>query len=968
MVETAEPRTYKFFEFINRRIKVLSIGIVLAAVVLGVVAPMVAADGEPRFDPGGEIYDTQDLAEDLFSSDSAIRSSLFVVEVPDAGDDPNAIDHDVLTAAALLELKVRTDAARAKYSTGDNDHLATSPDHDIAVEIDGLYSIADAVDSRINGGLTEVTTDLEVKMALHWLLADFSDSSVLRSTLSVRHTREPQVINGNRITIWRSPALFIQVRWDLDSFDPAMEIEGHDGMTNLDAERWLRDLQTDLRSGPSETAVLGIAIDGALVSEEGGNAAAPYIFMAVALILLLVGALLRSYWAAIVAAMGLSVVMMSYNGINSLIGLKVESPLIIFIVPIALISFGVDFFVHGAGRAREAQVEGYSSFRAYPIGATLVFTGLLLAAASSVGAFLSNTSSGIEAIIEFGIAAAVAIAVSYLMLGLIAPRQLLAIEEALGPHPEDHGLHVVRRVGFLLACILSGIVVTMTIVMPIIGAPLFLVLLVGLLFGLPYWATKRRNLKAAAAGKPMSEDITAAGHGFPAAGSVVHFLARWRVFTVPVVAVLAVVGVWAYFQVDSQFDFRDFFSSKTDFVKSLDKVETHLGSGASGTGYILVEGDLTNPDVLLALEAAATDVADSDATLVRDFLGEVKTTPNAASLVRMVTASPPAAAAVAAGTGVMITDDDGNGLPDSPEQVGAIYEHIADQGVAGPGFTLLRADQVRRFLAIEGEIQATRVEVVLPSVTVDANVLAARSALDAAATDIREALGANASTVSVSGSAIVSQASLAAFTDAMVVSLPLAILITALLALLVMRSFKYALISMVPVILVVAWLHGFMYLMGFHINPITATIAAIAIGIGIDYATHFTVRFRQEFIGDPSRHTALRRAGEGTGGALVISALTSVTGFLVMAASPMPMFSTFGILTAAMVFLALVVSLLVLPSLLLLVTPSRKGEERAALEEAITGGRFKYDPHSRSSARLPRKGHNGAASDPEEKD
>ena len=130
------------------------------------------------------------------------------------------------------------------------------------------------------------------------------------------------------------------------------------------------------------------------------------------------------------------------------------------------------------------------------------------------------------------------------------------------------------------------------------------------------------------------------------------------------------------------------------------------------------------------------------------------------------------------------------------------------------------------------------------------------------------------------------------------------------------RSGRYAVISMVPILLVVAWIYGFMYLVGYRINVITATIAAISIGVGVDYATHFTVRFIEEFEHEPSRFPALRRAGEGTGGALAISAATSMTGFLVMATAPMPMFATFGVLTAVMIAFSLLVSLLVLPSLL----------------------------------------------------
>ena len=76
-----------------------------------------------------------------------------------------------------------------------------------------------------------------------------------------------------------------------------------------------------------------------------------------------------------------------------------------------------------------------------------------------------------------------------------------------------------------------------------------------------------------------------------------------------------------------------------------------------------------------------------------------------------------------------------------------------------------------------------------------------------------------------------------------------------------------------------------------------------------------------------------------------------MTGFLIMAMAPMPMFVTFGVLTAVMIGCSLVVTLLVLPSLLLLVTPSRKGDEREDMIDEVTrGGEFEYEPHDRDTA------------------
>ena len=59
-----------------------------------------------------------------------------------------------------------------------------------------------------------------------------------------------------------------------------------------------------------------------------------------------------------------------------------------------------------------------------------------------------------------------------------------------------------------------------------------------------------------------------------------------------------------------------------------------------------------------------------------------------------------------------------------------------------------------------------------------------------------------------------------------------------------------------------------------------AATLAIAVGVGVDYATHFTMRFIEEFEHEPSRFPALRRAGEGTGGALAISAFPFTSGFV----------------------------------------------------------------------------------------
>jgi predicted RND superfamily exporter protein len=111
---------------------------------------------------------------------------------------------------------------------------------------------------------------------------------------------------------------------------------------------------------------------------------------------------------------------------------------------------------------------------------------------------------------------------------------------------------------------------------------------------------------------------------------------------------------------------------------------------------------------------------------------------------------------------------------------------------------------------------------------------------------------------------------------------------------------------------------------GFALNYVTATIGAVSLGVGIDYSIHMTERFREEMRRAPNKIQALRQAADGTGVALLASAVSSIVGFVIMGFAPMPMFSSYGILTALMIFLALAASVIVLPSLLLLVTSKKR--------------------------------------------
>jgi hypothetical protein len=135
------------YAWITRHIGVVSIVLVLAKVVFGIVATLIADTDEPNFGPSGEIYDTEARAADVFASSSPIRNAGFLV------DEPNG--QDVLTQAALLEFLENSAGVR---SNPDNTvHLASVFDQDLGVEIAGVFSLADAVDATLPSGLAGAT-------------------------------------------------------------------------------------------------------------------------------------------------------------------------------------------------------------------------------------------------------------------------------------------------------------------------------------------------------------------------------------------------------------------------------------------------------------------------------------------------------------------------------------------------------------------------------------------------------------------------------------------------------------------------------------------------------------------------------------------------------------------------------------------------------------------------------------------
>jgi predicted RND superfamily exporter protein len=132
------------------------------------------------------------------------------------------------------------------------------------------------------------------------------------------------------------------------------------------------------------------------------------------------------------------------------------------------------------------------------------------------------------------------------------------------------------------------------------------------------------------------------------------------------------------------------------------------------------------------------------------------------------------------------------------------------------------------------------------------------------------------------------------------------------------RRWFLGLITIAPVALVVLWTYGLMFLTGIPFGPVTATIAALAIGIGVPFTIHIARRFQEDRRLHPDVDTAMRSTLKHTGGALAGSAFTTMAGFGVLITSSLAPFRQMGQMTAYAIGLSLAAAVLVLPSMLAL--------------------------------------------------
>jgi hypothetical protein len=159
-----------------------------------------------------------------------------------------------------------------------------------------------------------------------------------------------------------------------------------------------------------------------------------------------------------------------------------------------------------------------------------------------------------------------------------------------------------------------------------------------------------------------------------------------------------------------------------------------------------------------------------------------------------------------------------------------------------------------------------------------------------------------------------------------IMTLSLVLLILFVMFLLLFRSFLLTLIALITNIIPIGIIFGFMGWLHIPLDIMTITIAAIAMGIGVDDTIHYIHRFKEEFEKDKNYLETMKRTNKSIGYAMIYTSLTVIIGFSILTLSNLVPTIYFGLLTMLVMFAALISNLILLPKLLLLIKPLKKDD------------------------------------------
>ena len=751
-------------------------------------------------------------------------------------------------------------------------------------------------------------SDIQIKMLISGILSSNETPVEVKAMFSMFLTKDFDPTNGDI----NAKGTLIIVSLNPDIADGGAEMFSSESSGLSKTEKRMDEIVKNAELETTEMTVMGASIIMDEIMDANNESMMILLPLAFTLVIIILAIIYRSGIDMLFSLLALVFAIIWVYGFGAAMGYSFNP--MTTAVPILIVGLGIDYGIHITMRYREETKTGKKIDQAIIITIASVGMALLLATVTTVVSFLSNLASPIIIIAQFGVLCAIGIIGSFITMTTFVPAcKQLRDNRRLKKGKFNNNQS--KR------------------------------------------GSKIKSAGVTALDKTMSSGAVAAQH---------HPIA-----VIIVVSLITLGSVTLALQLDTTFNFEDFLPDDLDISQDLDYMMSEFGinSGDGEKVNILVNGDITDPEILRDLGETIDNMKDDESVVknaeepdVESILSVMKDWATNTSLYGVQDTN------YDSGFETMYYStmtNDGVPKQDATKQnITDLYNWL----YTNPFST--KAVQYVLHKTEDNEYDSTVLRI---SVNVDSNDNEAVEALYEDLKKDKKPLDDSADKAIVTSGAILTKVIMDSLNESQIRSLIITVILSIIVLTIVFwykwKSLILGLITITPVIFCVAWTLGTMHLVSIPLNMMTITIASLTIGLGITYGIHITHRFLEDLqnhnskqngsnkravkcpkcgeilnvsgkpgeivkidcpkCGTPGKVTfpktessfideACRSTVTHTGTALFGAAATTISGFGLLVFALMPPLQQFGGITALTILFSFLASVFVLPTLLVM--------------------------------------------------
>ncbi len=788
-------------------------------------------------------------------------------------------NNDILTSTAFVEILELEIAFTESVLIANNSMNPQNPSNDIVALPNYLapFVEGDATDLEGLKNIYSNKTDQEIK--------DAFNAAVQNPLLAGAVINILGEYDGNE----SAKATKITIKFDNSNREGETAGDALDRMVNVELE--MNDIVKSMKFQDIEAHALGQAVLDNEINDASNESTSQLLLLVVFLVIGVLFATLRSSLDVTLTMVALFLAIIWSNGFASF--LDFEPSFFAIIVPILLVGLGVDYGIHLIMRYREDLIEEWNIKKASASSIMYVGSALLLATTTTMVGFLSNVTSDITPIREFGIQVALGVLSAFIIFVTFIPACRVLVDtwyQNKGTKPlSESNIKLMKE-------------------------------------------KKGDNV----------EDTNSTLNYFMGIGAKVSLENPEKVLAVVTVITL-IAGVTAT-GISTEFDFNDFLPEEVEITQHFHYLQDEF-STSNEFSFIYISGSVATFDVFNEMNNTQYELADGDKWVNTEQSAMFSPLNGMRDLANDNSEINPFDFYNNTFEELFNSKDkNGDLVPDTDEDVRELLDWI----MIGEGKTV--PNMVSNFIYYDEEEDDYTVAYILVN-TKSKNAyfkeVVSELEKDTRPLEKLEDEG-KVDSVVVTGAPAIIDVVINTINETMIGSIAYTILLSFII---LTAVFWYTdgqpllgIISMLPVLLVLVWILGTMVTIGYTLNVMTILIGALTVGLGVTYAIHISHRFIEEMEHHHSLEKAVNNTVKNTGSALFGAAMTTVLGFGVLFFAILPPMKQFGTMTALTILYSFLSSVWVLPSMLVIWAKSTGlAEKLNEHENMIPEAKDKYE-------------------------